>query len=171
MMETSIWHFRAEADPRRVHTVSKNEEGYTCTCPVFTYSKGKDCRHVRLVRNGLAGLAINEEPELAWGAVEHVQKYRGKVLVPFFRDEDQESFYLILWELRQLGFSKRKCSEFLGVRAVSDALIESFLKTRGMITEKGEVDAEEENDEAEEETGPTLEVKLEEVAAECQVAQ
>ena len=136
MIETCIWHFRAEADKTRLHTVSKNREGYACTCPVFMYSKPKDCRHVRLVRNGLAGLPVNEEPELAWAAVDHVQKYRGKVLVPFFRDENQEAMYLVLWELRQLGISKRMCCEFLGVRTVSDSTIESFLRSKQILADE-----------------------------------
>ena len=137
MMEASIWHFRAEADPSRVHTVTKSDDGYTCTCPVFSYSKPKDCRHVRLVQNGLAGLPVNEEPELVWGAVEHVQKYRGRVLVPFLSDENQEALYRVLWELRQLGISKRKCCEFLGVRGVSDAVVETFLRSKGLMSGEG----------------------------------
>lgn len=161
MIETSIWHFRAEADPRRVHTVTKSEEDYTCTCPVFSYSKDNECRHVRLVKSGLAGAPINEEPELVWGVVEHVQKYRGKVLVPFFRDDDQESLYLILWELRQLGISKRACCAFLSVRAVSDAMIESFLKAKGLIPD-------EEARASDKESGvqtSALELKVEEASA------
>lgn len=133
MIETSIWHFKAEGDPSKVHTVQENKGEYTCTCPVFTYSKGRDCRHVRLVKSGLAGMPINEEPELTWGAVDHVQKYRGKVLVPFLAEHDDASLYRVLWDLRQLGISKRRCCEFLGVRAVSDAVIETFLRSRGLI--------------------------------------
>ena len=136
MMQTSIWHFRAESDPNRVHTVTRTNGCFSCTCSIFSYSKGGDCRHIRLVTNGLAGLPINEEPELAYGAVDHVQKYRGKVLVPFFRDEDRNALYLILWELRQMGLSKRQCCEFLGVRAVSDELIETQLRQNGLLPEK-----------------------------------
>ena len=73
MNGTNTWRFRAETAPGRLHTVTKLSEGcYTCSCPVFSYSKPHDCRHVRLVKSGLAGLPINDEPELAWATVEHV---------------------------------------------------------------------------------------------------
>ena len=136
MIETKSWRFRAEVARRKVHTVTKTKDEYACTCPVFTYSKPHECRHVRLVRSGLAGLAINEEPELAWGVVDHVQIYRDRVLVPFFRDDDRTGVYRIIWELRQLGISKRECASFLGVRCVSDVAIENFLKEQGIIPDE-----------------------------------
>ena len=118
---------------------------------------------MRLVKNGLASLPVNEEPELAWAAVEHVQKYRGKVLVPFFRDDNQESMYLILWELRQLGISKRVCCEFMAVRGVSDSMVESFLKEKGLISDGGVVVPETEEPSAPRIRFPTT-VEAEEVA-------
>ena len=139
MIGPSIWHFRAEGDPTHIHTVTRNQGGYKCTCPVFAYGGGKDCRHVRLVKNGLAGLPINEEPQLAWATVNHVQKYRGKVLVPFFRNEDMVSMYLVLYELRQLGISKRACCTFMGIKAVSDATVERYLRQQGLLLDTGEV--------------------------------
>jgi len=163
MIETSIWHFRAEADPTRIHTVTRTQGNFICTCPVYAYGRSKDCRHMRLVKNGLAGLPVNEEPELAWAAVEHVQKYRGKVLVPFFRDDNQESMYLILWELRQLGISKRVCCEFMAVRGVSDSMVESFLKEKGLISDGGVVVPETEEPSAPRIRFPTT-VEAEEVA-------
>ena len=45
------------------------------------------------------------------------------------------SLYQIIWALRQLGISKRKCTEFLGVKSISDATIETFLNGENLITE------------------------------------
>ena len=135
MIGPSIWHFRAEGDPTHIHTVTRNQGDYKCTCPVFAYGGGKDCRHVRLVKNGLAGLPINEEPQLAWATVNHVQKYRGKVLVPFFRNDDVTSMYLVLYELRQLGISKRVCCTFMGIKAVSDATVERHLRQQELLSD------------------------------------
>mgnify|MGYP001567322214 CR=1 FL=1 len=60
----NLWNFKSESTPGKIYTVQQLDNKLICNCPSFAFSKDKICRHMKLVKNDLAGVAVNQEPAL-----------------------------------------------------------------------------------------------------------
>jgi hypothetical protein len=132
-MEMEEWKFESESTKGKVYTVIKANGGFECDCPAFIYSEDKNCRHIKLVENGLAGKTAVKEPELCQANVRRVLIQGHKVLIPFIRPGNEHLMYRVVYDLRKLGISKRKCQQVFGKRLKSDTEIEGLVaKFEGM---------------------------------------
>jgi hypothetical protein len=126
-MEMEEWKFESESTKGKVYTVSKTDGGFECDCPAFIYSEDKNCRHIKLVENGLAVDTAVKEPELCEANVRRVLIRGRKVLIPFIRPGNEYLMYRVIYDLRKLGISKRKCQQVFGKRLKSDTEIEELV--------------------------------------------
>lgn len=125
MNEQKIWNFASESIPGKYYTIQKVNGKLVCNCPTCIFTRGRQCRHIRLVSNNLAGVAINREPELMPADVKEITLNSSEILVPLIKSDLHK--YSIVRQLRELGISKKRCEAYVGQRMVSDKAIEKFL--------------------------------------------
>ena len=125
MNEKNIWNFASESIPSTYYTVQRIHGKLICNCPASVIGKGSPCRHIRLVENNLAGVAINREPEIVPADVREITITHSKILLPTIQSALHK--YKVVKKLRELGISKRRCEQFFGQKLGSDKAIEEFL--------------------------------------------
>lgn len=76
-----------------------------------------------------------EELKLVWSAVDRARKCGDEIRVPLFDNNDKATLYRTLRELRQLGVPKERFCRFLGVKALGDSLIETFLRSESLASD------------------------------------
>ena len=53
-VESDVWKFKSFSDENVIYTVRKVGLTYKCDCPGSWRAKGKECKHLKLVKEGLA---------------------------------------------------------------------------------------------------------------------
>lgn len=134
MNENKTWNFKSESKPNVIYTVQELDDRLICNCPAFAFSKGKICRHIKLVKNNLVGIAINQEPILVPANVGKVIKDGNRVLVPLI--DNALNNIKTIYQLRQLGISKQRCVEYFNCDYGSDKQIEDTLREIGYFSRK-----------------------------------
>lgn len=139
MDQNKIWNFKSESTPGKIYIVQELDNKLICNCLPFASSKDGICRHIRLIKNGLVNTAVVQEPDLVAANVRKVIMDGNKILVPTFEGflEKLKTIY----ELRQLGISKKRCAEWFNFDYGSDKKIELALRQAGYFRKAVKVSA------------------------------
>jgi len=110
-MREEKWVFHSESRKGVYYTVQKIGEYFVCNCPAYAFGE-KNCRHIRLVMNGLPQNFCFDEPRIIKAHINRPVMVGKKILIPFYSNDNIRMIFWIIKYLRQFGISRRRCEDY-----------------------------------------------------------
>ena len=99
------WTVKSETYPDKTYTVTKKDDGYSCSCPNWVYRRNQ-CKHILAVRDGRIDYTPPHKPILL-GNVGEVTERKADILVPLIPLDHNMTDVLAtaLYDLMSVGIS------------------------------------------------------------------